>query len=255
MQAGYGFCLDDCNVFVKYLPPELSDRDFYKMFKCFGTIISSKIMVDQATGKSLGYGFVRYVSSADSQRAISAMNGHRVANKRLLCKLANQSPSSSSSFNPEFVKNPLLVRQTPSDNIYIKPLLSDTTEDDLRCLFGEFGEIVDCKVMIDRHTGVSRQIGFVRFEAVDQATMAIDKMNNYKLDPAAPPLIVKYADTKEQKIARKTLRQQQQQQYHTFPGQPLDASAEYINATMSNLSLNKNGSDSSLDDSGDHYGT
>jgi hypothetical protein len=56
------------------------------------------------------------------------MNGHRVANKRLLCKLANQSPSSSSSFNPEFVKNPLLVRQTPSDNVYIKPLLSDTTE-------------------------------------------------------------------------------------------------------------------------------
>lgn len=56
MQGGYGFCLDDCNVFVKYLPPELSDRDFYKMFKCFGTIISSKIMVDQATGKSLGYG-------------------------------------------------------------------------------------------------------------------------------------------------------------------------------------------------------
>lgn len=55
---------------------------------------------------------------------------------------------------------------------------------------------MDCKVMIDRHTGVSRQIGFVRFETVDQATVAIDKMNNYKLDPAAPPLIVKYADTK-----------------------------------------------------------
>lgn len=139
MQAGYA-CLDDCNVFVKYLPPELSDRDFYKMFKCFGTIISSKIMVDQSTGKSLGYGcvsragnfsfyrFVRYVSSADSQRAITSMNGYRVANKRLLCKLANQSPSSSTSFNPEFVKNPLLVRQTPSDNVYIKPLLSTTTE-------------------------------------------------------------------------------------------------------------------------------
>lgn len=48
--------LDDCNVFVKYLPHDLTDRDFYKMFKVFGTIVSSKIMVDQASGKSLGYG-------------------------------------------------------------------------------------------------------------------------------------------------------------------------------------------------------
>lgn len=50
--------LDDCNVFVKYLPHDLTDRDFYKMFKAFGTVVSSKIMVDQASGKSLGYGFV-----------------------------------------------------------------------------------------------------------------------------------------------------------------------------------------------------
>jgi hypothetical protein len=48
--------LDDCNVFVKYLPSDLSDQDFYKLFSPFGEIISSKIMVDQSTGKSLGYG-------------------------------------------------------------------------------------------------------------------------------------------------------------------------------------------------------
>lgn len=50
--------LDECNVFVKYLPSDLTDQDFYKLFSPFGEIISSKIMVDQSTGKSLGYGFV-----------------------------------------------------------------------------------------------------------------------------------------------------------------------------------------------------
>jgi len=63
--------------------------------------------------------------------------------------------------------------------------------------------------MIDRNTGLSRQIGFVRFETKDQATAAIDEMNNYKLYPSAPPLTVKFADTKEQKNARKALRQKQ----------------------------------------------
>jgi len=178
-------------------------------------------MVDHNTGKSLGYGFVRYVSPEDSLKAITTMNGHRVSNKRLLCKLANQSPS---SFNSEFVKNPVLVHQTPSDNVYVKPLLSTTTEDDLRMLFGEFGPITECKVMVDRYTGVSRQIGFVRFETVDQATKAIENMNNYQLDVSAPPLIVKYADTKEQKMARKVVRQQKQQQGQEHDISPLSGS-------------------------------
>eukprot|EP01124_Arcella_intermedia_P027097 TRINITY_DN5232_c0_g1_i1.p1 TRINITY_DN5232_c0_g1~~TRINITY_DN5232_c0_g1_i1.p1 ORF type:complete len:711 (+),score=113.08 TRINITY_DN5232_c0_g1_i1:125-2257(+) len=198
--------LDDCNVFVKYLPPDLSDAEFYKLFKSFGNIISSKIMVDQGTGKSLGYGFVRYSDSAASQKAIHHMNGHRISNKRLLCKLANLSPS---SYNSEFSKHPILNSQTPNDNIYIKPLLKETSEEDLRKLFGKYGNIIDCKVMIDRNTGLSRQIGFVRFETKDQATAAIEEMNNYKLYPSALPLTVKFADTKEQKNARKALRQKQ----------------------------------------------
>jgi len=147
--------LDDCNVFVKYLPPDLSDSEFYNLFKSYGPIISSKIMVDQGTGKSLGYGFVRYANSNASLRAIHSMNGQRVANKRLLCKLANLSPS---SFTSEFAKHPLLNYQAPSDNIYIKPLLQETSEDDLRKLFGKYGKIVDCKVMVDRNTGLSLKL-------------------------------------------------------------------------------------------------
>lgn len=48
--------LDQCNVFVKYLPPELEEREFQHMFRQYGSVVSSKIMIDQATGKSLGYG-------------------------------------------------------------------------------------------------------------------------------------------------------------------------------------------------------
>src|SRR5687768_2606726 len=50
--------LDQCNVFVKYLPPDLDEMEFQRMFKVHGNVVSSKIMIDQATGKSLGYGSV-----------------------------------------------------------------------------------------------------------------------------------------------------------------------------------------------------
>jgi len=202
--------LDECNVFVKYLPAELTEQEFYSLFSPFGDVVSSKIMVDQTTGKSLGYGFVRFKTSAEAQNAINAMNGQRISNKRLLCKLANQ--SASSNYNTNFFANlPLLNAQTPSSNLYIKPLLPETTEDDLRGLFGKYGNIMDCKVMIDRNTGLSRQIGFVRFERQDDANAAINEMNGYKMSSSAPPLTVKYADTEEQKEARKALRAQHQQ--------------------------------------------
>jgi RNA recognition motif-containing protein len=199
--------LDECNVFVKYLPPEVDDKEFHRMFKNYGTIVSCKIMVDQTSGKSLGYGFVRYSTPAAAQKCIDAMNGLRVANKRLLCKLANQNmQSSTSSYNAEYGKNPVLTAQVKSDNLYIKPLLPNTTEDDLRGIFGKFGRIVDCKVMVDRVTGLSRQIGFVRFENIVQSQAVIDEMNGFRLSPGAPPLIIKYADTKEQKDARQMMR-------------------------------------------------
>lgn len=54
--AGDAPALDQCNVFVKYLPPDLDDKEFQRMFKAHGQVVSSKIMIDQATGKSLGYG-------------------------------------------------------------------------------------------------------------------------------------------------------------------------------------------------------
>lgn len=50
--------LDPCNVFVKYLPQELRDSDLSALFATFGEVISSKIMLDPASRKSLGFGYV-----------------------------------------------------------------------------------------------------------------------------------------------------------------------------------------------------
>eukprot|EP00276_Gloeochaete_wittrockiana_P000497 CAMPEP_0184675818 /NCGR_PEP_ID=MMETSP0308-20130426/88008_1 /TAXON_ID=38269 /ORGANISM="Gloeochaete witrockiana, Strain SAG 46.84" /LENGTH=298 /DNA_ID=CAMNT_0027123585 /DNA_START=382 /DNA_END=1278 /DNA_ORIENTATION=- len=134
------------------------------------------------------------------------MNGQRITNKTMLCKLSNTSPNAQSAQNAE-----------PSNNLYIKPLLSDTTEEQLRTMFSPFGTIVECKVMIDKQTGVSRQIGFVRFEKQEDADSALRSMNGTKLEPNAPPLVVKYAESESQKLSR---RQRQQQQLLHSPVGP-----------------------------------
>lgn len=50
--------LDPCNVFVKHLPSELRDADLAALFGPFGQVLSSKIMIDPSTKKSLGFGCV-----------------------------------------------------------------------------------------------------------------------------------------------------------------------------------------------------
>ena len=46
-------------------------------------------------------------------------------------------------------------------NIYIGNLSYNVTEDSLRSMFEEFGEIESAKVIMDRFTGRSKGFGFV----------------------------------------------------------------------------------------------
>ncbi|MEK9625688.1 MAG: RNA-binding protein, partial [Gammaproteobacteria bacterium] len=46
-------------------------------------------------------------------------------------------------------------------NIYVGNLSYSVTEDDLRALFTEFGDVSSAKLIIDRDTGRSKGFGFV----------------------------------------------------------------------------------------------
>ena len=53
--------LDDCNIFVKYLPADLNDQGLRDLFSMYGSIVSAKVMIDQKKGTSLGYGYLYYL--------------------------------------------------------------------------------------------------------------------------------------------------------------------------------------------------
>ena len=52
-------------------------------------------------------------------------------------------------------------------NIYVGNLSYSITEDDLRALFSEFGDVSSAKLIIDRDTGQSKGFGFVEMSAND----------------------------------------------------------------------------------------
>jgi RNA recognition motif-containing protein len=62
-------------------------------------------------------------------------------------------------------------------NIYVGNLAYETTEEQLRELFGQFGEVQGASVIVDRVTGRSRGFGFVEMPDNTQAQQAIDALN------------------------------------------------------------------------------
>lgn len=62
-------------------------------------------------------------------------------------------------------------------NIYVGNLRFNVTEENLRVMFGEFGEIESVKVIMDRFTGRSKGFGFVEMPSNSEADQAIKALN------------------------------------------------------------------------------
>jgi len=62
-------------------------------------------------------------------------------------------------------------------NIYVGNLPYSSTEDELRQLFEQYGQVSSAKIITDRETGRSRGFGFVEMESDGEADAAIEALN------------------------------------------------------------------------------
>jgi polyadenylate-binding protein len=66
--------VDATNLFVKFLPSDLTDENFKDLFSNFGVVKSCKIVRNEKLN-SLGYGFVRFSTKKEAELALNKMNG------------------------------------------------------------------------------------------------------------------------------------------------------------------------------------
>jgi RNA recognition motif-containing protein len=67
-------------------------------------------------------------------------------------------------------------------NIFVAKLSANTTSEDLRTLFSEYGEVTSANVIIDRLTGRSKRYGFVEMKNDEEASKAIEELNECEYD-------------------------------------------------------------------------
>jgi len=66
-------------------------------------------------------------------------------------------------------------------NIYVGNLSYELTDDELREAFESFGQVESAKVIKDQYSGRSRGFGFVEMSDDDEASSAIDGLNDKEL--------------------------------------------------------------------------
>jgi cold-inducible RNA-binding protein len=69
-----------------------------------------------------------------------------------------------------------------AEKLYVGNLSYNTTEDTLRTLFAEFGEIESVNVITDRDTGRPKGFAFVEMATADSANKAIGSLNGKMVD-------------------------------------------------------------------------
>jgi len=175
------------NLIVNYLPQTMTQvEEIRSLFSSIGEVESCKLIRDKVTGQSLGYGFVNYHRQEDASKAIQTLNGLRLQNKTIKVSFAR--PSS------EAIKGA---------NLYVSGLPKHMTQPDLERLFASCGNIITSRILCDNISGGSKEgsvpglskgVGFIRFDQRVEAERAIQKLNGTIPEGATEPITVKFAN-------------------------------------------------------------
>ncbi|KAG1672389.1 Protein alan shepard [Nymphon striatum] len=161
--------LSRTNLYIRGLRPGTTDKDLVNLCHQYGTIISTKAILDKNTNKCKGYGFVDFESPVAAENAVKALQTEGVQ-----AQMAKQ-------------------QEQDTTNLYIANLPLYFTESDLERMLAPYGTVVSTRILRDGDS-ISRGVGFSRMESKEKCEQIIQALNNMYLVGCKEPLLVKFAD-------------------------------------------------------------
>jgi len=164
-----GDSLSRTNLYIRGLSPHTTDKDLVNLCQKYGQIISTKAILDKATNRCKGYGFVDFESPTSAIAAVHELQGQGI--QAQMARQAEQDPT----------------------NLYIANLPHSVKESDLETMFAPYGQVVSTRILRDT-SQQSRGVGFARMESRDKCEHIISIFNARALPGSSQPLVVKFAD-------------------------------------------------------------
>ena len=82
-------------LYVGGLPYQTTDQELITLFEQAGRVTMATVIMDRATGRSKGFGFVQMDDEQEAQSAISQMNGTTLEDRTLTVNQAHERQSTS----------------------------------------------------------------------------------------------------------------------------------------------------------------
>ncbi|XP_015123715.1 protein alan shepard isoform X4 [Diachasma alloeum] len=172
--------LSKTNLYIRGLNQNTTDKDLVNMCSQYGTITSTKAILDKNTNKCRGYGFVDFESPVAAEGAVKALVAKGIQAQMakvgiwLHRRLASQQ------------------EQDPT-NLYIANLPLNFKENDVEGLLAQHGQVISTRILRDT-CGQSKGVGFARMESKEKCEQIISMFNGKALAGSKDPLLVKFAD-------------------------------------------------------------
>lgn len=80
--------VDKSNLFVGNFSWSLWENDMRKLFSPYGELEDVKLIIDRMTGRSKGFGFVKFVNEEDAARAMEELNDKEVDGREIKITVA-----------------------------------------------------------------------------------------------------------------------------------------------------------------------
>ncbi|XP_077210339.1 polyadenylate-binding protein RBP47B'-like [Tasmannia lanceolata] len=174
------------SLFVGDLAPDVTDYLLQETFRAqYPSIRGAKVVIDPNTGRSKGYGFVKFFDEMERNRAMTEMNGVYCSTRPM--RISAATPKKTTGFPQQYQATKAVypmptygtppVQAFPADNdianttIFVGGLDANVTDDELRHIFAQFGELVYVKIPM------AKGCGFVQFATRASAEEAIQRLH------------------------------------------------------------------------------
>ncbi|KAK9936065.1 hypothetical protein M0R45_012928 [Rubus argutus] len=170
----------DFTIFVGDLAADVTDYMLQEIFKAhYPSCKGAKVVIDRLTGRTKGYGFVKFADETEQLRAMNEMNGVVCSSRPMrIGPAANKNAGGSQQYSKaSYQSSPGAKNETDPNNttIFVGNLDANVTDDHLRQVFSQYGELVHVKIP------AGKRCGFVQFAERSRAEEALQGLNNSQL--------------------------------------------------------------------------
>ncbi|KAJ9689774.1 hypothetical protein PVL29_012450 [Vitis rotundifolia] len=170
----------DFTIFVGDLASDVTDYMLQETFRVhYPSVKGAKVVTDRLTGRTKGYGFVRFGDESEQLRAMTEMNGMFCSTRPMRIGPATTKKTVGSEQYPKASYQNSQGTENESDpnntTIFVGGLDSSVSDDHLRQVFSQYGELVHVKIP------VGKRCGFVQFADRACAEEALRMLNGTPL--------------------------------------------------------------------------